>query len=161
IPGLPGDGFNGPLAIGIGPGGEVYVGDIGFQRIEKFEPDGTFVAAWGEGVVTGSPGTYETCTVPTDCRQGQHTGTRGSFGNTVALATDSQGNVYVAADDRITKFGSDGHFVAVWGKDVDTGGGTGFEICTVSASCKSAATGTLGGELFGAAGIGIDATDHV
>jgi hypothetical protein len=59
-----GGGLNAPIAIGTGRAGEVYVGDAATDRIQKFEADGTFVAAWGEGVVSGTPGTYEICTVP-------------------------------------------------------------------------------------------------
>jgi NHL repeat-containing protein len=156
-----GGSLNGPIGIGTGRAGEVYVGEVGASRVEKFLADGTFVAAWGEGVVSGNPGTYEICTTAADCKQAQHTGIGGGYGNPLTIATDSQGNVYVAGDDRVTKLGADGHFIAVWGKDVDKGGGTGFEVCTVSASCQGASSGGLGGEFFGADGIGIDATDHV
>jgi hypothetical protein len=152
--------LNGPIGIGAGPGA-VYVGNIGFSRIDRFNADGSPVAAWGEGVVSGNPGSYEICAVPTNCQQSAFTGIGGAFNSPLAIATDSQGNVYVAGDNRITKLGYDGHFIAVWGKDVDKGGGTGYEICTVSANCQAASSGGLGGEFFGADGIGIDATDHV
>ena len=161
LSGFAGGSLNGPIGVGTGRAGEVYVAEVGGGRVEKFLADGTFVAAWGEGVVSGSPGTYEICTAAADCKSSSHTGIGGGYGTPLAVATDSQGNVYVAGDDRVTKLGADGHFIAVWGKDVDKGGGTGFEVCSVSANCQGASAGALGGEFYGADGIGIDSTDHV
>ena len=43
----------------------------------------------------------------------------------------------------------------MWGRDVDTGGGVGPEICTVAASCKQADAGGLGGEFGGPSGISV------
>jgi hypothetical protein len=155
-----GGSLSGGTAVGTGRTGEVYVGEVGNSRVEKFNADGTWVAAWGEGVATGNPGIYEMCTVAANCQQSSYTGIGGAFDSPLAIATDSQGNVYVAGDDRITKLGADGHFIAVWGQGV--AGGAGYEICTVSANCKApSASSGLGGEFFGADGIGIDATDHV
>src|SRR3954468_4034274 len=58
----------------------------------------------------------------------------------------SPGDVYVVdrGDNRIQRFDKDGNFLSTWGLDVDSGGGTGFEICTLAASCKAglAATGS-------------------
>ena len=55
------------------------------------------------------------------------------------MATDAAGNVYVgdSSNNRIQKFNSSGTFLLAWGKDVDQTGGTGAEICTVAASCKT------------------------
>jgi tripartite motif-containing protein 71 len=39
-----------------------------------------------------------------------------------------------------------GAFERAWGKDVVSGGGTGFEVCTTASSCKAGVNGTLGGE---------------
>ena len=46
----------------------------------------------------------------------QGTGTS-QFNNPHALATDSSGNVYVidSGNNRVQKFGSDGHFITQWG----------------------------------------------
>ena len=52
---------------------------------------------------------------------------------------------------------SSGAFERTWGKDVVTGGGTGFEICTAAASCKAGAFGRLGGELFAPSGVAANA----
>lgn len=39
--------FNVPVAIGVGPAGDVYVSDRRNFRIQKFDPDGNFLLAWG------------------------------------------------------------------------------------------------------------------
>ncbi len=40
--------FSAPIGVAIGPAGDVYVTDSGNNRIQRFRPDGTFVATWGE-----------------------------------------------------------------------------------------------------------------
>ena len=79
------------------------------------------------------------------------------------MVTDATGNLYVAdnGNNRIEKFDSHGNFVLAFGKDVVTGGGTGFEICTVAASCKSGVQGTLGGELTEPSAVAVDADGNI
>ncbi len=50
------------------------------------------------------------------------------------------GSVYVgdSVNQRLQKFDALGNFQQAWGKDVSTGGGTGYEVCTVAANCKAA-----------------------
>ena len=70
----------------------VYVADTGNHRVQWFEPNGTFVGAWGgHGLL---PGLF---VAPND------------------LAIDGDGNVYVASDDRIQKFTADGQYLDGWG----------------------------------------------
>ena len=59
------------------------------------------------------------------------------------------GSVYVAdaVNERIVKFGPGGAFERTWGKDVDVGGGTGFEVCTTV--CKAGVDGSGAGETQG------------
>ena len=40
--------FDGPIGVAVGPNADIYVTDAGNNRIQRFRPDGTFVAAWGE-----------------------------------------------------------------------------------------------------------------
>ena len=76
----------------------------------------------------------------------------GSVSDPSSIAIDGAGNVYVASGGaaRIVKFDSAGNFLRTWGKNVDSvAPGTGAEICTVAANCKSGEQGGRGGE-FGA-----------
>ena len=55
--------------------------------------------------------------------------------------------------------GASGGFERAWGKGV--GGGTGFEICTVSASCQAGFVGGLGGELRDPNDVAVDAAGEI
>ena len=57
---------------------------------------------------------------------------------------------------------STGAFERTWGKDVVSGNAeTGFEVCTVAASCKQGAVGMLGGEFGGMRDVAADAAGNV
>ena len=91
--------LQGPRGIKVGPEGFIYVADSGNHRIQKFTPDGEFVAAWGEqsslDVESGTPrGFLE----PWD----------------VAVAPDA---MYIADtwNHRIQKLDAEGNLVASWG----------------------------------------------
>ena len=79
------------------------------------------------------------------------------------VATDASGNVYLAdaGNGRIQKFNSSGVWERAWGKDVATGGGTDFEVCTSAANCKAGTSGGLGGEMFGPTELATDASGFV
>ena len=77
--------------------GNVYVGDTGNNRIEKFDADGAFLTAWG--------------------RSGSRNGPFFGLGFASGVATDPSGNVYVADPNnfQIQKFDSNGNFLTAWG----------------------------------------------
>jgi DNA-binding beta-propeller fold protein YncE len=79
-----------PSGIAVNSAGEVYVGDTGNNRVQKFSSDGTLITLWGSGA--------------------------GQFLDAYGIALDSQGNVYVAdgLNGRIQKFDSDGAFLTAW-----------------------------------------------
>jgi uncharacterized protein (DUF2147 family) len=142
--------FNSPASIAVDGVGNVYVAESANLRVQKFDPSGNFLRAWGKDVDTGVGTGFEICTVAASCKIGVVGTLGGEFGtNGGGVGTDNAGNVYVAeaANDRVQKFDPSGNFLRAWGKDVDTGGGTGFEICTVPANCKAGVIGPLGGEL--------------
>ena len=61
-----------------------------------------------------------------------------------------------------TAQGADGTFDRAWGKNVVTGGTTGFEICTVASTCQAGEFSTdLGGELDTPWGAATDAAGNV
>lgn len=83
----------GPRDLLLDAQGNVYVADTGNKRIQKFSPDGEFLAVWGGGGVV--PGRFE---------------------EPVGLAMDSLGNIYVtdAWNRRVQKFDSGFNFIAEW-----------------------------------------------
>lgn len=82
--------FDFPIPVAVDQTtGDVYVGDSGNQRVQKFTASGSFLLQIGEGG-TGA----------------------GEFGNTVGLAVGPRGGVYVAdgLENRVQKFSSMGVF---------------------------------------------------
>jgi tripartite motif-containing protein 71 len=110
------------------------------------------------------PGTgFEICTVAASCQSGPFGGELGGeIPGPAAVAADGAGNVYaVDLFNRVQKFDSSGNWERAWGKDVIAGGGTGFEVCTVAASCTRGEIGQLGGELTSPTGIAVDGAGDV
>ncbi len=157
--------MNAPIAVAADGYGHVYVADLNNNRIQKLDTEGSFLGAWGTDVDAVEAGTgFEVCTEPADCKAAAvSTGLGGEMNNPVGVATDEAGNVYIAgySDHRIQKLDSRGGFLAAWGKDVVTAGGTGYEVCTSAADCKAGVMGALGGEMSTPYGIGIDAAGDV
>ena len=87
------------------------------------------------------------------------TGVGGVAVNENGTGGANAGDTYVVdrGNNRIERFSSTGTFISAWGKDVITGGGTGYEVCTVASECKAAATSTgLGGEMNTPQGVAVD-----
>ncbi|HEY73950.1 MAG: hypothetical protein B6I35_13355 [Anaerolineaceae bacterium 4572_32.2] len=98
--------FQMPRDVAVGPDGSVYVVDSGNDRIQKFTPDGEFVAAWGrESSVDMESGTPQGFLEP--------------WG--VDVASDgvppSAAGIYVADtwNHRIQKLDQEGNLTAFWG----------------------------------------------
>jgi hypothetical protein len=147
-----------PSGVATDGAGNVYVAER-TNRIQKFDSSGNWSRTWGGGVVDGAPA-FQICTNGPKCQGGTAGGTGGELNSPNGVATDAAGSVYVADtfNDRIQKFDSSGNFLRTWGKDVITGNAdTGFEICTVAASCQSGVLGTLGGEMARPWGIATNA----
>ncbi|MFH2120776.1 MAG: 6-bladed beta-propeller [Pseudomonadota bacterium] len=91
----------GPSGIAVDGSGFVYVADTGNHRIQKFTPDGQFVAKFGN---FGSG--------------------NGLFINPYDIALDSSGFVYIAdtKNHRVQKLTSDGQYISQWGSQgIDDG----------------------------------------
>ena len=94
--------FNVPFGIAVDSSRNVYVTDLGNNRVEKFTSAGTYITAWGCATAT------------TGCSPGSGPG---QFNIPRGVAVDSSGNVYVAdaGNNRVEKFTSAGTFITAWG----------------------------------------------
>lgn len=149
--------------------GNVYVNDTFNNRIQQFNADGDFIRAWGWDVLSGGGTGFEVCEVAASCKAGAPGGGAGQLNQPRGVAVDQTGgNLYVLdhKNFRVQQFSASGAFIRAWGADVDTGGGSGFEVCEVAADCKTGSEGTGAGMFtFGAAGVpvglGVDGTGNV
>lgn len=138
-----------PSGIALDGAGNVYITEAGGQRVQKFDSTGNFLAAWGQDVDTGGGPGFEVCTNPASCQAGTSGGIAGSFNGPRGIDVSPSGQVFVADgfNQRIQEFTTSGTFVRMWGKDVDSGGGTGVEVCTVAINCQAGTPGSQGGEM--------------
>lgn len=106
--------LDGPTGVAIDPAGNVIVADTSNHRIQKFDPAGNFLRAWGKDVVSSGPGNsagggFEIC-VPANgdaCTIGATTTALGGEMSTPSqVASDPAGNLYVADLDnhRVQRF---------------------------------------------------------
>ncbi len=89
--------FNEPWGIGISPEGEIFIADTWNHRIQKFSPEGEFLASWGYFGQREAPD---------------------SFWGPRDVVVDSYGHVYVSdtGNKRIVVFDTEGNFVTEFGE---------------------------------------------
>ncbi|MCW2988201.1 MAG: hypothetical protein JWM24_1139, partial [Solirubrobacterales bacterium] len=132
--------------------GDIYVADAGNSLITKFEPSGAVVSSWGDngpaGAANGQLNSSAAIGQPVVGPFANPEGTvEGPFKSFDGIATDSSGNLWVAADDKphirvqVFKFKADSSFLTVWGS------GTSFDGIEASVSEP--------------AGIAVDSEDNV
>lgn len=151
------------------PAGTLYLSDNNNRRVQSFTAAGAFIRTWGHDVETGGGTGFEICEVAANCKAGVQGGAAGQFnsiGGGIAV-NQSTGNVYIVDRNnlRVQEFSATGAFIRTWGADVDSTGGSGFEICEVAANCKAGIEGTAGGMFAGfngvLAGIATDSAGNV
>jgi DNA-binding beta-propeller fold protein YncE len=162
--------MSGPRGIAVGftgLGPEVYVSDPGNQRVMRFLSNGLFLRTWGKDVVSGNAETgSEICTHPADtCKAGVLGSLAGEFSFPHGLAvSEDLSSLFVVEGNRVQRFGRfSGAWQRMWGQDVDSAAGTGFEVCTDAANCQDASTSTagVGGALAWAMGVAVDVDNSV
>lgn len=157
--------FSSPQGVAVNQAtGDIYVADHDNSRVERFSASGAFISAWGRDVIqSGKPGdlgeaVLEVCTVAADCKTGElGSGVGGELGRPQGIAVDqATGNVYVSEqfNRRISEFTASGEFIRTFGWEVEAGGGTTFEVCTVAANCERGAGGGNAGQFGGIAALG-------
>lgn len=111
VPGKAPGQFTFPRAVAVDGQGRIYVADSGNNRVQIFNPDGTFLRQFGS-----------TCKL--DTKEGCQGDGRGQFNEPWGIAVDGEGNIYVADtwNHRIQKFDRDGQFITMWGVFESTGG---------------------------------------
>src|SRR5262245_40910061 len=87
--------FNSPHSLAVDRFGNIYVGDTGNKRIQKFSPNGTFLLSWGSAGSGNSQfmGLHDVAVDPI-----------GKF--VYSLETNNH---------RVQKFDSEGNFITKWG----------------------------------------------
>jgi tripartite motif-containing protein 71 len=119
--------------------GNLWLANNGNNRIDEFSRSGAFVKGFGWDVIPGGLPGPEVCTSGTGCqfKLGGPEAGRLNSPRSVAL---KGGRVYVADEQnrRISEWTTAGTFVRSWGRNVDPGGGSGFETCTTT--CQAGAT---------------------
>jgi outer membrane protein OmpA-like peptidoglycan-associated protein len=148
-----------PTGVATDSSGDVYVADHDNDRIDEFSAAGSFIEAYGWGVVDGAS-KFETCT--STCRAGIGGGGAGALSLPVGIATDSSGDVYVADFDneRIDEFSAAGAFIEAFGWGV-VDGASKPETCTSASTCQAGIPGSGAGQLFNPLGVATDSSGDV
>ncbi len=141
-------------------GNEIFVAD-GQRRIAVFGADGTFRRAFGADVIPGGGTGPEVCVAT--CKEGIYDGKGGSFSQPWPITFGPDGLVYVGdtGANRISVHDPDGTWLRVFARDVVTGGGTGFEVCSVAADCKAGDSSANTGSVWAPEGLDFDRTGRL
>ena len=143
--------MSGPEGLAIS-GGDVYVGDIGENRIDVFTLAGKFLFSFGKGVnAEANAANPNVCTAASGCKFGEGGDSAGTFERPEDVGVGPGGDLYVADvhNNRIQVFTATGEFKFAFGKGVNAGNGAGEnrDLCTRATGCKKGAEGVAAGEM--------------
>jgi DNA-binding beta-propeller fold protein YncE len=97
-----------PQSLAVSPGGGLYVGDVGLERVSRFNAGGEFVTAFGAGVRDGADA-FQDCTTETGCHSGLQSAIPGATPMPFGLAEGCRGDLLVAEStsglSRVERFG--------------------------------------------------------
>jgi DNA-binding beta-propeller fold protein YncE len=149
--------------------GHVYVSDWENHRVDVFDSSAAFLFAFGWGVNAENPeAKLQVCTVVTGCQKGTPGSGAGQLSSPSGVAVDPSSHaVYVtdAGNSRIEKFDSEGHFLLMFGKGVNTGTSGKPNLCTNAGPptdvCGAGSEGGGPGEFNGIRGLAIGAGGSV
>jgi len=115
--------INNPRGIAADPvTGHVFVAENAGRRVSEFDAtdEWKFVAAWGWGVIDGSP-ELQVCTVATGCMQGLAGSGAGQISAATGIVLDREGFIWTLESEslRMQKFSSEGEFVLMVGGEVN------------------------------------------
>jgi len=92
-----------PSALALDANGDLYVADTGNNRVAEFTFAGTFVKAFGEGVLDGEAA-FQVCGSGAECQIGLTGTIPGATPEPFGVAIDCRGAVYVSESDEATEF---------------------------------------------------------
>jgi DNA-binding beta-propeller fold protein YncE len=109
--------LDGPGNLAVGADGSAYVADFENNRVDVFAAGGTFLRAFGEGVVDGAEA-LQVCTTATGCLPGKASSAAGGMSGPEDVVLGPEGNLFVADrnNSRIEAFTVDGGFVRAFGE---------------------------------------------
>ena len=146
-----------PRGIGVNPtNGDLYVSDQAHHRVIEYSAWGEFLGAFGWGVADGTA-EAQSCPAAASCREGIAGGGAGQFSVPQGIAVETADGVYVfdAVDNRVQKFDAEGHFVLMFGGEVnktrsEEGGSTEAQrnLCTAASGdvCQAGTQGSGHGQ---------------
>ena len=148
-----------PSAVAVSGSGEVYVSDLGNNRVDEFSPSGGFVRAFGRAVNAGDGS--DVCTTAGSCQAGTASGTGGALKGPQGVTTGASGDVYVAdrLNQRIAEYTASGVFVRAFGKSVNAGDGS--DVCAPSSTCQAGSSGGAAGQLNFPSGVAVSGAGDV
>lgn len=122
--------FSNPHGLATDASGYVYVADTGNGRVQKFTSSGAYVTQWGAAAMCVATDASGNVYAAGDNRVQKFASTgallgqwgspgsgNGQFSQAFGIATDTDGDVYVAdyGNDRVQKFTDSGAYIMQWG----------------------------------------------